>query len=193
MTWTNWSQGVQRRRTGDFNNECEILAFACRSETRAKPRRLATACSSSWTVFILERTFFDFEPGPQFDQAYLVETKEQALFFYTDNYHENMMERSNAGDWKMIFGTNVSTPNVGLMMYGSARRQDAETTIKDFNSGHEIRYLRFLHSRRNLIHPTLQDNMLIPNNFWEYICILGGCVVNLHYITNSGLIAGGQN
>ena len=34
----------------------------------------------------------------------------------------------------MIFGTNVSTPNVGLMMYGRARRQDAEATIKDFNT-----------------------------------------------------------
>ena len=34
--------------------------------------------------------------------------------------------------------------------------------------------------------------MLIPNNFLEYIYHIG-CAVSLHSITNSGLIAGGQN
>ena len=34
--------------------------------------------------------------------------------------------------------------------------------------------------------------MLIPNKFFEYIYHIG-CAVNLHSITNSGLIAGGQN
>ena len=37
-------------------------------------------------------------------------------------------------------------------------------------SGQEILYLRALqgHSGRNPIDPTLQDNALIPNNFFEY-------------------------
>ena len=61
-------------------------------------------------------------------------------------------------------------------------------------SGQEIHYLRALqgHSRRNPIDPTLQDYVLIPNNFFEYIYHIG-CAVSLHSITNSGLIAGGQN
>ena len=61
-------------------------------------------------------------------------------------------------------------------------------------SGQEILYLRALqrHSGRNPIDPSLQDNVLIPNNFFEYIYHVG-CAVNLHSITNSGLIAGGQN
>ena len=60
-------------------------------------------------------------------------------------------------------------------------------------SGQEIRYLRALqgHSGRNPINPTLQDNVLIPNNFFEYIYHVG-CAINLHSITNSGFIAGGQ-
>ena len=37
-----------------------------------------------------------------------------------------------------------------------------------------------------------QDNVLIPNNFFEYIHHIG-CAVSLHSITNSGLVAGGQN
>ena len=62
------------------------------------------------------------------------------------------------------------------------------------SSGQEILYLRALqgHSGRNHIDPTLQDNVLIPNNFFEYNYHIG-CAVSLHSITNSGLIAGGQN
>ena len=61
-------------------------------------------------------------------------------------------------------------------------------------SGQEILYLRALqgHSGRNPIDPSLQDNVLIPNNFFEYISHVG-CAVSLHYIINPGLITGGQN
>ena len=61
-------------------------------------------------------------------------------------------------------------------------------------SGQEILYLQALqgHSGRNPIDPSLQDNALIPNNFFEYISHFG-CAVSLQSITNSGLIVGGQN
>ena len=61
-------------------------------------------------------------------------------------------------------------------------------------SGQQILYLRALqgHSGRNPIGPSLQDNVLIPNNFFEYTHHIG-CAINLHSITNSGLIPGGQN
>ena len=56
-------------------------------------------------------------------------------------------------------------------------------------SGQEILYLRALqgHSGRNPIDPELQDNVLIPNIFFEYIYHIG-CAIKLHSITNSGLI-----
>ena len=55
-------------------------------------------------------------------------------------------------------------------------------------------YLRALqgHSGRNLIVPSLQDNVLIPDDFLEYICHVG-CAINLHSNINSGLIPGGHN
>ena len=61
-------------------------------------------------------------------------------------------------------------------------------------SGQEILYLRALqgHSGRNPIDPSLQDNVLILNDFFEYIYHVG-CAVSVHSITNSGLIAVGQN
>ena len=51
-----------------------------------------------------------------------------------------------------------------------------------------IVYLRALqgHSGRNLIDPTLQDNVVLPSNFFQYIYHVG-CAINLHSIINSGL------
>ena len=58
-------------------------------------------------------------------------------------------------------------------------------------SRQEIRYLRALqgHSGRNFIDPSLQDNVLIPDGFFEYIYHVG-CAINLHSIINSGLTPG---
>ena len=99
----------------------------------------------------------------------------------------------------MILGTNLSTLNIGLTICGRARWQESGGNKKRFQyctdpSGQEILYLRALqgHSGRNPIDPTLQDNVSIPNNFFENIHHTG-CAISLHSITNSGLIAGGQN
>ena len=56
----------------------------------------------------------------------------ETLFFGRDNYLEKM-GRSNSGDRKMIFGTHLSTLNIGLTRCGRARWQEAEATRKDFN------------------------------------------------------------
>ena len=58
--------------------------------------------------------------------------------------------------------------------------------------GQEFLYLRALqsHAARNFIDPSLQNNVLIPNDFFDYIYYIG-CAINLHSITNSGLILGG--
>ena len=95
----------------------------------------------------------------------------------------------------MIFGTNLSTLNIGLMICGRARWQEAEATRKDYNmvlTRQDKKFSLQGHSGRNPIDPSLQDNVLIPHNFFEYIYHIG-CAVSLHSITNSGLIAGGQN
>ena len=62
------------------------------------------------------------------------------------------------------------------------------------DSSGTILYLRALqgHSGRNLIDPSLQDNVIIPDDFFKYMYHVG-CAINLHSIINSGLIPGGQN
>ena len=85
------------------------------------------------------------------------------------------------------------------MKSGRASWQEEEETRKDFifvtdQSGQDILYLQALqgHSGRNLIDPSLQDNVLIPDDFFKYIYHVG-CANNLHTIIISGLIPGGQN
>ena len=48
------------------------------------------------------------------------------------------------------------------------------------------------HSGRNLIDPSLQDNVVIQSNFFQHIYHVG-CAFNLHSIISSGLIPGGQS
>ena len=99
----------------------------------------------------------------------------------------------------MIFRTNLSTLNIGLMMYRRARWQEAEATRKDFifvltrqDKKFFISWLFKVIQDATPIDPSQQDNVLIPNNFFEYIYHIG-CAISLHSITNSGLILGGQN
>ena len=47
------------------------------------------------------------------------------------------------------------------------------------------------HSGRSFIDLTVQDNVVIPDGFFQYIYHVG-CAINLHSITNSELIPGGQ-
>ena len=81
------------------------------------------------------------------------------------------MGRSNSGDCKMIFRTKLSTLNIGLMMSGRARWQEAEATRKNQYctdpSGQEILYLRAHqgHSGRNPIDPSLQDKCIDSEQF----------------------------
>ena len=85
---------------------------------------------------------------------------------------------------------------ISTMVWWRARWQEAGGNKKRFqyctdSSGQEILYFRALqgHSGRNPIDPSLQDIVLIPNIFYEYIYHIG-CAINSHSITNSGLIAG---
>ena len=165
---------------------------------KAKPRRPSTACSSSRTIPILERIWIDIEPGAQFDQAYLVAKRINTLH----RHGELLREEEGAIEFwrleddlrnKIEHSQHWSDDLWKSKMAGGGGNNKTFQYCTD-SSGQEILYLRALqgHSGRNPIDPSLQDKVLIPNNFFEYIYHIG-CAVNLHSITNSGLIPGGQN
>ena len=176
----------------------EVFAFASRSKAKAKPRRHSTACSSSWTVPTFERIWIDIEPGAQFEQAYPVAKRMNTLL----RHGELPREEDEAIEfWRLKddlrnrfeYSQYWSDDAWKSKMAGGGGNEKRFQYCTD-SSGQEILYFRALqgHSGRNSVHPTLQDNVLIPDNFFEYIYHIG-CAISLHSITNSGLIPGGQN
>ena len=87
---------------------------------------------------------------------------------------------------------------IGLTVDGKHAWQQEEDEKRRFqyctDASGTIVYFRPLHghSGRNLIVSFLQDNVIIPSNFFQYIYHVG-CAFNLHSIINSGLIPGGQS
>ena len=102
-----------------------------------------------------------------------------------------MIERLNSGDKKehlrndLVQSQNWSDEKWKSTMAKSGGNKKRFQYCGD-PSGQEILYLRALHghSGRNLIDPSLQDNVFIPNDFFEYIYHIG-CAINLHPIMNS--------
>ena len=176
----------------------EVFAFASRPKAKAKPRRPSTTCSYSRTVHILERTWIDIEPGAQFDQAYPVAKRINTLLRHGE------LPREEDGAIEFLRLKDDLRNKFGNSQYWSddvwkSKMAGGGGNKKRFQyctdpSGQEILYFRAHqgHSGRNPIDPSLHDNVLIPNNFFEHVYHIG-CAVNLHSITNSGLIAGGQN
>ena len=187
-------QETSETKTEEFALKTSVLAFASRPKAKARPPRPTSACSSTTTLPICERRWTDIEPGTQSDQAYPV-----AKRFNTLLRHGHLPREEDGAIWKMIFETNLTTLNIGLKKSGRVQWQKAEETRKDFN-------IVLIHQDKKFfiselfkviqdaipIDPTLQDNVFVPNDFFEYICHIG-CAVSVHSVTKSGLTAGGQN
>ena len=182
----------------DFALKTNELAFASRSKAKAKPRRRTPACSSTRTVPISERSWTDIEPENYSSIAYPVSKQLSTFLRHGDLPRE---EDGAIEFWRLkdyLRNDFVHSQHWSDEKWKSTMARGGGTK-KRFqyctdSSGQEILYLRVVqgHSGRNPIDPSLQDNVLIPNDFFEYIYHIG-CAINLHSITNSGLIPGGQN
>ena len=65
-------QETSEMQFGNFALKTNALAFASRSKAKAKPRRRTSACSSTRTVPICERSWTDIEPETYSPIAYPV-------------------------------------------------------------------------------------------------------------------------
>ena len=166
-----------------------VLAFASRSKAQQQRQRSISASSSTKTVPIGERTWTDIEPQDYSPIDYPVSKQlitllrhgnlpredDGAIEFWRlkDHLRNHFVQSQHCFDekWK----------NTVAKGGGNKKRFQYCTDP----SRQEILYLRALqgHSGRNLIDPSLQDNVSIPI----------GCAIKLHSIIKSGLIPGGQN
>ena len=82
------------------------------------------------------------------------------------------VNKDNSHSWVRIsHGLNKLVTDLIDKEYDDNEQETSTTKTEIFASGQEILYLRALqgHSGRNPSDPTLQDNVLIPNFFFEYI------------------------
>ena len=171
----------------------EVFSFASRYKAKAQPRRPSTTCSSSRTFHIRERTWTEIEPGAQSNQAYPVAKRLNTLL------RHGQLPREEDGAiefWRIKDSLRNAFEHTQYWsdemwkskMAGGGGNKKRFQYCAD-SSGQEILYLRALqgHSGRNPIDPTLQDNVLSPNSFFEYMYHIG-FAISLHSITNSGLI-----
>ena len=168
--------------------------FASRSKAKAKPQKRDSASSSTRTMLIGERTWTDVEPG-----KYSLSVSKKPIHFL----RHGSLPRDNDGAiefWRIedhlqnhfMFCHHWSEEKWKNSMAGGGGQKKRFQYGSD-PSGTTL-YLRALqgHSGRNLLDPSLQDNVISRDVFFKYIYHVG-CAINLHSIINSGLIPGGQN
>ena len=172
--------------------------FASRSKAKAKPQRREPAGSSPRIVPIERKNWIDVEPGKYSFSEYEVSTKVTFLLLHSQNVHRE--EDGAVQFWRIKENVQNQLPHslhgsdskwkVCLAAGGGVKRRFQYCT----DGSGTIVYFRALqgHSGRNLIDPSLQDNVVIPSNLFQHIYHVG-CAFNLHSIINNGLIPGGQN
>ena len=151
---------------------------------KKKPRRTSTSCSSSKTSSIRSSVHSGKKTKHSSSARRITREEDAAIEFW-----RLKDDLRNKFGYSQYWSDDVRKSKTARSGDNKRRFQYCIDP-----SGQEILYLRALqgHSRRNPNDPTLQENVLIPNNFFEYIYHIG-CAINLHSITNSGLIPGGQN
>ena len=178
-------------------SQSSVKVIAARSKAKSKPQKRETVELPS-TIPMNERKWIDIEPAEPSLSAYEISKKVIHLL-----RHNQTVQREDDGAvqfWRIKFHLRNQFPQnqywsddrwkVCLAAGGGSKRRYQHCS--DISG--TILYLRALqgHSGRNLIDPSLQDNVVIQRGFFHHIYHIG-CAFNLHSIINNGLIPGGQN
>ena len=209
MDWISWSRTWATKRTTTTsrrplrrrrkNLRWRRLYLLLRADQRLKqkPRSRTSACSSTRTVPTCERSWTDVEPGTYSHIAYPVSKWLSTLLRRGDPPWEEdeaieFWRLKDCLPYDFENSRHWSDEMWKSRIAGGGGNKKRFQCCTD-SSGQEILHLRALqgHSGRNPIDPLLQDNVLIPNNFFEYTYQIG-YAINLRS-TSSGLIPGGQN
>ena len=199
MNLNNNEQEIPEDQLEEYALKLDAKDFVCRSKAKAKPQRTEPAGSSPRTIPIGKRIWTDVEPGEYSLSDY--DKSKKLIHLLRQNKQVHREDDGAVQFWRIKENLQKHFPYCHhwsdckwkKSMAGGGGNKKSYQYCTD-PSGQEILYLRALqgHSGRNLIDPTLQDNVVIPSNFFQYIYHVG-CAINLHSIINSGLVLGGQN
>ena len=178
-------------------SQSTVKVFAARSKAKAKPQKREPVDLPS-IISMNERKWIDIEPEESSLSAYEVSKKVINLL-----RHSQIVQREEDGAVQFWRIKNYLQDQFPRTAHWSDDRWKSRLAAGGGNkrryqycsdiSG-TIVYLRALqgHSGRNLIDPSLQDNVMIQRGFFQHIYHIG-CAFNLHSIINHGLIPEGQD
>ena len=157
----------------DFALKTNVLACARRTKAKAKPRRRTPACSSTRTVPICERTWIDVEPENYSSIDSPVSKQLSTILRHGDlpREEDGVIEFWRLKDclWNKFVRSQHWSDEMwkSRMAKGGGNKQRFHFCTDP--SGQEVLCLRAHqgHSGRSPIVPSLQDNVLIPNDFFE--------------------------
>ena len=173
MNLNNNEQETPEVQLEEYALKLDAKDFACRSKAKAKPQKREPAGSSPRT-FPIGRIWTDVEPGKYSLSDYDISKTLIHLL-----RHGKQVHREDDGAvqfWSIKEHLQSQFPQIPhwsddrwkacLAAGGGAKRRYQYCT----DSSGAILYLRALqgHSGCNLIDPTLQDNVVIPSNFFQY-------------------------
>ena len=158
----------------DYALKLNASDFASRSKAKAKPQKRDSASSSTRTFPIGERTWTDVEPQEYSLTDCAVSKKLINLLRHgrLPREEDGAIEFCRLKDYlrnDFVYSQHWSDEKwKSSMARGEGNKKSFQYCT---DASGEVLYLRALqgHSGRNPIDPTLQDNVLILNNFFEYI------------------------
>ena len=174
-----------------------MKVVAARSKTKAKSQKRETV-ESPITIPMNERKWIDVEPAEPSLSAYEVSKKVINLL----RHYRTVQREDDAAIqfWRIKLCLRNQFPQ--NQYWSDDRWKTCLAAGGGFKRRYQhcsdisgtIVYFRALqgHSRRNLIDPLLQDNVIIQRGLFQHIYHIG-CAFNLHSIIINGLILGGQN
>ena len=178
-------------------SQSSAKVVAARSKAKAKPQRTEPVDVPS-IIPMNERKWIDIEPAESSLSAYEVSKKLINLL-----RHCQTIQREDDGAvqfWRIK--SVIQNQFTQISHWSDDRWKACLAAGGGSKRGYQycsdisgtIVYLRALqgHSGRNLIDPSLQDNVIIQRGFFHHIYHIG-CAFNLHSIINNELISGGQN
>ena len=142
--------------------------FASRSKAKAKPQRRESASSSTRTIPIEERTWTDVESGEYSLSDYEVSKK------LIHRLRHGNLPRENDGAiefWRIK--DNIQKHLLSCHHWSDDKWRKAWQEEEDTRKNTSIVLIRQehlqRHSGRSLIDPILQDNIVIPSGFFQYM------------------------
>ena len=169
MNLNNNETEIPEVQLEDYELKLDAKVFACRSKAKAKPQRREPDGSSSRIVPMERRNWIDLEPGKH--SLSEIEVSKKVIHLLRHSHQVHREEDGAVHFWRtkenLQFPQSIHLSDgrwkASLAAGGGGNKKRFQYCT---DSSGTIAYLRVLqgHSGRNLIDPSLQDNVIIKSN-----------------------------